>query len=170
MLKKFRNCPIVYYDRCENAQSKCHVCCAGTGPRAARLHWESIDSDYPDHPFRRDVAKQKRLREAKAAEKTSRDLVARATLGSGNKNHDGDNLLLGHIREEVKLRGPKGTLGVTRAEWKKGKEQGIEIFSIHFEDESRKAQRLFCLTESLYSEMLTLYNQHQHRHQSHDQQ
>lgn len=113
------------------------------------------------HPYTKDIYKVKRLRQARQAEKTSRDIISKGTLGSGNKNGDGDNLILGELREEVKLRGFKGPLGITRAEWEKGKRQGIDIFSIHFEDENNRSQRLYCLTESLYLELMSIYKEKQ---------
>jgi hypothetical protein len=142
---------------------KCRSCRAGKGNASAKLYWRPVNAEDRDpHPAaQRDMKKVQRLREAKFAEKKSRDIVAKATLGSGNLNHDGDNLLLGQIREEVKLRGLKGTLGVTRQEFAKGKRQGIDVYGIHFEDpQTDKPEVLYCLTQSFYQELLRVYSIH----------
>lgn len=147
-------CPDNYYDNCKNAITHCDHCLAG-GNKNGKLQYQPIDISLPDHPYTKDSAKQKRLREAKQVEKAIIDSVARATVRSGAANGDGDcHLLNGNLRVEIKDRGSKSSWNVTFAEYEKGKRQGIDIYSISVVCPDKVRRTMYVMEEDLYHELI----------------
>lgn len=76
--------------------------------------------------------------------------VIKSTVASGRINHDGDHTLLeGKIRSDSKLRIKTSTFSVTKEEYEKGLNQGINQWII-----TTQAGTCYVLTEELYTELI----------------
>lgn len=139
------NCPIEFLNNCTHMNVKCDQCLA-LNEKAKYLYYKPIiiSPELITHPAlkeREERTKDKRILAKKAnkdGHKTERKNIksigATSTRGSGIICGDGDGYiqhLTGKLKIEHKHRmGIKSTLGITHAEFKKGKRQGIDIYII----------------------------------------
>jgi hypothetical protein len=136
------NCPIEFSNNCTNMNVKCDQCRAHN-KKAKYLYYRPIlkEPDLLTHPVSSDVdndrvelAKRANRDGHKTERKNLKYIGATSTRGSGSVCGDGDGYIdhvTGRLRVEHKHRmGIKSTLGITSAEFKKGKRQGIDIYII----------------------------------------
>lgn len=152
-----KNCPIEFYSNCSEAMRSCRNCVAGTGSKA--LYYKP-NEDIGEHPmanWRAERNKRSRIvKNAQATERRIAESIVKGTLRSGAVLGDGDHLLLGTIRQEVKRRGtPRSSWNVTLEEYDKGIRQGIEVFAIEIErPDTHRRETLYCCTEELFTRLL----------------
>jgi hypothetical protein len=156
-----RNCPTEYYHNCKNQLKQCKQCAAGSGPRSAKVLYEAMDpTDLNVHPYTKDDAKAKRLREAKQTERAVAREIVRGTIRSGAALGDGDHhLLKGSIRQEVKDRGPRKSWNLTWAEYDKGKRQGISVYAISVVCPDGKQRTMYMMEADLFTQLLAEENE-----------
>lgn len=155
-----RNCPPEFYQNCRNAIRCCRQCRAGSGSPEARLFYIGQE-EIGRHPFYHKPKKVKQIDHAKSAEvkralkaeaKTA-ERIARKTVASGRVNHDGDLLNLDTLRVEHKLRkAGTETFTVTASEYRKGLEQGIDVWAIKVD----RGPTVYFLKEETYCWLLSL--------------
>lgn len=132
-----RNCPDSYYNNCSGAGILCKRCPAGSGAPKAKLLYSPLDppiaENLEQHPYSQS---QKRIviqRRARATERKVEREIITGTLRSGAALGDGDHLILGEIRQEVKDRGPRNSWNLTWKEYTKGRRQGVQVYAISIE-------------------------------------
>jgi hypothetical protein len=154
-----RNCPDPFYNNCENALKLCHRCPAGSGPRGNKLLYKPTSKTpvTEEHPFSKDEAKSKRVKDARRVEqRIARELV-KGTLRSGAALGDGDHHLLGgDLRQEVKDRGARSTWNLTWQEYSKGIQQGIGVYAISIVCPDGQRRTLYMLDEQNFTSLLAI--------------
>lgn len=154
-MKKIK-CPPIYYANCSNAQKKCRDCIAGFGKK--ELYYNPIDliEDHPLSNWRlQQVEKQSIIRKAKQTETNLQRSIATKTIRSGAACGDGDLLLLGEIRQEVKRRGTRSSWNLTLKEYEKGLQQGIQVWSVEIQHpETGKPIMIDCIQHELFVQLI----------------
>lgn len=155
------NCDPIYYANCRNAFTLCQDCVAGKGKKD--LYYDPVE-DIGPHPrsdWRQErYKKQSILRKAKQTESSVQSKIVTKTLRSGASLGDGDLLILGTIRQEVKRRGARQSWNLTLEEYKKGLKQGIQIWTVEIQHpETGLPMTIHCLEDSLLSELLANYKE-----------
>jgi hypothetical protein len=149
-----RNCPLEYYNNCANAGVKCRWCSAGNGPTSGQLFYIAVQPNPTEHPCKPSEAKKKILKRAKATEKNVEREIIRGTLRSGAALGDGDHLLLGEIRQEVKDRGPRSSWNLTWPEYTKGCRQGIQAYAISILPPEGPRKTMYIMEENVFTALL----------------
>jgi hypothetical protein len=154
-MKKIK-CPPIHYTNCSNAQRRCWECVAGFGSKD--LYYEPIASigNHPLSNWQQDKEEKRAVvRRAKQTETHLQRSIATKTLRSGAACGDGDLLLLGEIRQEVKRRGTRSSWNLTLKEYEKGLQQGIQVWSIEIQHpETGKPIVVDCIQHDLFLELI----------------
>lgn len=158
-----KNCPDEFYSQCANALKKCKVCAAGAGSNNCKVFYQSLTGENPQHPYKPDQQKQKRLKQAKQVEKKQLQGIAKATLRSGAALGNGDGeLLSGTLRLETKDRGVKKSWNLTLPEYEKGQQQGIDIYGITITHPvTGKSLTMYMMEERIAGHLLALIQKEQ---------
>ena len=140
---------------------ECRKCVAGSGK--VKLFYEPRE-DIGEHPAQNwaaDKLKRKKIvKRAQATEDRIARAIVRGTIRSGAFLGDGDHLILGEIRQEVKSRGVRKSWNVTLEEHDKGLKQGVEVWAIEIQrPDNNQHETLYCCTESLFSTLLAAYQE-----------
>ncbi len=151
-----RNCPVQFYENCENAIIKCNSCGAGNGPAKNSTLYKPIEytQELKDHPYlyKKNAIKSHQVKKALKEETVLANRIIKKTVGSGRVNGDGDFKLLGDIRMEHKKRFTSSSITVTKDEIEKGKRQGVEVWAITNQDK----ETFYVLTETMFINFLRL--------------
>jgi hypothetical protein len=169
-----KHCPTEFYINCQASGKRCGICRGKTGNPTNKLYYVPTNNcaEWIHHPAS-DISKPKIVKDQKAKQRTraahkaeraageslekSIGLKVRFSQRSGAVNGDGDfhidelNLQIDH-----KQRTTTGSLGITRAEYLKGKSQGTEAWVITSGDgettpvESVVVLRLECFKRLVY--------------------
>lgn len=168
-----RNCPLEYYNNCAVAGKDCRICSAGSGPKTNRCLYRPLvpaehDCYYhplqqPDNPIVVEKEKRKKtLRRARATERAIEQEIIKGTLRSGAALGDGDHLLLGAIRQEVKDRGSRSSWNLTWEEYTKGCRQGIQAYAISILPPSGPRKTMYMMEEHVFTALLASIQASQH--------
>jgi hypothetical protein len=115
----------------------------------------------------KDKQEEKRatIRRAEQTEDSIQRSIVTKTLRSGAAHGDGDLLLLGEIRTEVKRRGTRASWNLTLKEYEKGLRQGIQVWSIEIQHpETGKPVVIDCIQHELFVQLLTQLQHDQTNH------
>ncbi len=140
---------------------RCRDCVAGFGNKD--LYYDPIEL-IGDHPLSNwhHAQEEKRaiIRRAKQTETNLQRSIATKTIRSGAACGDGDLLLLGEIRQEVKRRGRRASWNLTLKEYEKGLQQGIQVWSIEIQHpETGKPIVIDCLQHELFVQLIAQLHQ-----------
>ena len=167
-----RNCPLEYYNNCAGAGKDCRVCSAGSGPKTKCLYQPLVPPEHdcyyhplqqPDNPLVIEKEKRKKiLKRARATERTVEQEIIKGTLRSGAALGDGDHLLLGSIRQEVKDRGARSSWNLSWSEYTKGCRQGIQVYAVSIQPPSGPRKTMYMMEEHVFTALLASIQASQH--------
>lgn len=148
---------ITYYTNCSNRLKLCKQCIINGG---GKNHYQPIDKELTPHPGveaynrkkRQGAQANKRGKQAekKAIQRLANKLVS-PTVASGAIKGDGDAKLAGLCNLEHKLR---NRLGITKAEYEKGKRQGVGVWQLTDPDTNTS---IYILSEDVFVKLLKRY-------------
>ena len=156
-MTRLRNCPPDFYNNCKNANSACRQCAAGLGPPGGKVYYKPVDLDQPKHPYAPSYEKAKVVRRAQQVEKDIAKEIVKGTLRSGAALGDGDHLLKGELRQEVKDRGARSSWNLTWTEYDKGRRQGIEVYAISVVCPDGKRRTMYMMEPDLFTAFLAAF-------------
>jgi hypothetical protein len=155
------DCPEPYKSNCRWLGIKCNECSAASSNKKA-LAYSPISPIFPIHPKqveekeRRSKEKREEIKERKSLKsykkgksnyqrgraeerRVIKDMGGHLTSGSGAICGDGDGVVkMGELSLSIEHKsriGKQGRLSITKAEWEKGKRQGIDLYVISSEDQ-----------------------------------
>lgn len=155
-------CPKEFYNNCENAIYKCSICRAGNGRPTNPIYYSPIIGNnslkkskhplYHKKPNTDDKKKPNKQisKYVKSGLKEERRLVnriAKQTVRSGAVYGDGDiDILDGELKLDSKKRHKTESFTVTKAEYEKGKRQGLDGWVIT----NKNNDSVYVLTEETF--------------------
>lgn len=155
------NCPLEYYNNCSNRIKRCNNCLAGKG--STKLYYDPISLDYSELSLRNhpsyipkqkkliDKAKSKQIKQSYQHESVIQEKLIKKTLRSGAVFGDGDlKALDDFLQIDVKKRFNTTSLGITEAEFNKGKNQGTNVWTVT----NKNDKTVVIMTEEVFSVLL----------------